>query len=223
MLSKKKKSSTFHVAFTLKDDERISSTATVLVTYNPHPFNAPKTFELPSKVVFSRILVLRKTRSDIRHIQTRREPTKREMKSVLYGSPIASGSSEGLSVGHESVADTCMKKGGRTVFLGSLELLRFLFLPFLPPNSTLRLLRVGERRLLAFLHAVPFTSSVAGLHHTLRLRLPQHRQKRAHAVHIFGLDTVNILVQRPGIRQGWPRREEFEEVGREKMCARHSA
>ena len=50
---------TFHVALAFEDNERVTSAAAVLVTNNPHPFNAAKSFELPPKVVFGRVLVLR--------------------------------------------------------------------------------------------------------------------------------------------------------------------
>ena len=55
---------TFHVAFSLEHDERVTSATAVLVSYDSHPFNAAKALELPPKVVLSRVFVLSK-QSDV--------------------------------------------------------------------------------------------------------------------------------------------------------------
>ena len=49
---------TFHVALSLEHDERVTSAAAVLVSYNPHPFNAPEALKLAPEVVLRRVLVL---------------------------------------------------------------------------------------------------------------------------------------------------------------------
>lgn len=49
---------TFHVAFSLENDERIASTAPFFVANYSHPFNTSKTFEFPAEIILCCTLVL---------------------------------------------------------------------------------------------------------------------------------------------------------------------
>jgi len=90
--------STFHISLPFKNDEGITPTATILVTNNSYTFDRPETFEFTSEIALGRVFWLMK----IRFLEKGSEgggtwQTRRAMNRVLYGSPTASWSSEGLS------------------------------------------------------------------------------------------------------------------------------
>lgn len=87
---------TLHIPLTLIHNKGITPTAVFLVPDNSYPFNGTKGLKLASQVVFSRIFVLW-LRNQNKLILIEDTLTKREMKRVLYGSPMASESSAGLS------------------------------------------------------------------------------------------------------------------------------
>ena len=137
------------------------------------------------------------------------EHTRRAIKSFLYGSPTASGSSAGLSAGERKVRD--LAETGTSTLTGvlcNLELLFLLLLSFLSPHLSLRLFSVRESGLLALFHPL----AGAGLHHALSLVFAQLGEKLADAVDMLWPDAVDVLVEGTRVRQGWPRCEEFEEV-----------
>ena len=118
-------------------------------------------------------------------------------------------------------ADLHERTALRTVLLGFLELLSLLFLPLFPSYLPLCFFGVGEGGLLALLHAISLATSVSRVDHALSPGLAQLGEDGTNAVDIFGADTVNVLVKRTGVGEGRSGGEELEEVGWEKVGARH--
>ena len=148
-----------------------------------------------------------------------RRSTRREMKRVLYGSPTASGSSAGLSIGKKYISRRQNRNLRRqpTGFFRHLEFFGFFGFTFFASYLSLSFFCISEYRFLSFFHSVRSSGRYEGI----CIGFLELGKDVCDTRNIFVINSVNISVHWTRIRKRWTWGKKFEEIWRKKMCSGH--